>query len=260
VATLEALDVLGRVSSLYRAGWLAPAAAMAAFEAIELRTPGSALAPRARFLRAKLILSAGRGVAHLEGLAARLLSTLTTALDPAIAAEAEALVWRLVHLRVGRPIPALCGSDAVGNELCVEDFQGRVVFLRFWSADDDNVQVQLVQDTQLVEHFWDHPFAFIGVNRDADRAGYVARLDAGGLPGNQIYDGPASEDLIAEVRQRRASRPKAFDAWREATSGSTYLIDSRGILRAIDPETAAVPALVRGLLDEYYAAKRIAGR
>jgi len=260
VATLEALDVPGRISALYRGGWLAPQAAYGAFEGIELLTDGSALALRARFLRAKLILATGRGVAQLEGLAARLLSTLVAGADPAIAAEAEALVWRLVHLRVGRPIPGLCGNDAFGNEVCIEDFRGRVVLMRFWSADDDDFQVQLVQDAVLVEGYWDHPFTVIGVNRDPDRTSYMARLESMGLPGNQIYDGPVADDLISEVRQRRAARPKVFDAWREASSGSTYLIDSRGVLRAIDPDPNQIVPLVRGLLDEYYTAKRIAGR
>lgn len=256
---LEAFGVLGHVRDDLATGWLDAYSALRALVELEFSFPSSRLAHDARLARAFLLAEHGRGIAHFEGLAARLFASLLGDPSADIASAAADALWRLQHLRVGCQAPPLCGNDVVGNELCLLDFRGRVVLVRFWSMEDLASEDVLQQDAFLVQHFWDHPVSVLGINRDGDRELYLQLQEQLGLPGNQVYEGPISESLMPEILERRAGRPLVFDAWREARSGSSYLLDSRGVIRAVDPPLAELQVLTKGLVDEIYLERRLLG-
>jgi hypothetical protein len=259
VEVLEAFDVLGHVLDDFASHWLDAESTMRTLFELELGFAGSPLAREARLARALLLVEHGRGVVFLEALAARLFTSLLGDPDSDIASAAEDALWRLLNLRVGCHAPTLCGNDKVGNELCLQNFHGRIVLVRFWSLHDACSDDVLQQDAYLEQHFWDHPFSVLGINRDGDRQLYLQRDEQYGLPGDQVYEGPQPENLLPEIQERRAGRPLAFDAWREARSGSSYLIDARGVIRAVDPPLSRLPELIQGLVDESYLEKRLLG-
>ena len=256
---LATFDVLGHVQGDLTSGWLDAAAAMRVQFELEFCFAESLLAREARLARAHLLAEHGRGIAHLEGHAARLFNSLLADPNTNIASAAANALWRLQHLRVGCQAPPLCGNDVVGNEHCLQDFRGRIVLVRFWSFDDAGSESVLQQDAFLDRQFWDHPFSVLGVNRDADRELYLQLNQQLGIPGIQVYEGPAGEAMLPEILERRAGRPMAFDAWREVRAGSSYLIDARGVIRAVDPPLARLPELIQGLVDESYLERRVLG-
>lgn len=257
--SFEDLLVLERIQFDLRSGWLDATSALAVYVNIEAAFPFQSLARRAQLGRALLIVEHSRGVARFDGAAARLLLPLLTSPESDIASAASDALWRLQHLRVGCSIPTLCGNDASGNELCLDEFRGRVVLVRFWSVNDPSAEALLGQDDALVERFWDHPFSLVGINRDPDRAAYLAARERIGFPGDQIYEGPLAPGLVDEVRIRRAQRPGAFDSWRERESGSAYLVDPHGVVRAVDPDPDQVVELIGALVNEYYRETRMRG-
>lgn len=257
--TLETVQTLERVGLDRRTGWLDSVGALTVLLEIERAHGSETVGRRAVLERVRLILREGAGVQRFEGAAARLLSGLRFAPEHDIATAAEDLLWRLAHLRTGVTAPPLCGNDPEGNELCLHEFRGRIVLLRFWSADDPDFEHSAARDAGLVDLFWDHPFSFIGINRDADRERYLRQREEFGFAGNQIYEGPLDEDLIEEVRIRRAQRPSAFESWREHATGGTYLIDSHGVIRAVDPSDDQLEELIRALVGDHYRETRARG-
>ncbi|MEZ6017365.1 MAG: hypothetical protein R3F49_19790 [Planctomycetota bacterium] len=258
-ATLERFDVLGHIAGDQATGWLDPTSALAALMQVEAAHADVAIGRRARLQRARLILAEGAGVDRFEGAAARLLMALTAAPEADIATAASNALWRLSNLRPGNTVPVLCGNDSRGNEVCVREFRGRVLLLRFWSSSDVGIEATLEHDSFLVEHFWDDPVSLVGVNQDPDREEYLRQQELLGFPGDQIYEGPLADDLIEEIRARRANRPHAFESWREEASGATYLIDTHGIIRYVDPDPARLVSLIQGLVNEQYRELRQRG-
>ena len=190
------------------------------------------------------------------------MQTLISAPEADISVPARDILWRLVNLRVGSPVPELFGNDAHGNEVRLSHYRGRVVMLRFWSAGDPGALASMRRDAAVVSALGDHPFTLLGVNGDADRTAYLARRSQHDLPGTQIYDGPLDADIIDEVRERRERRiANAAQSWHQSGGAQrVYLIDSRGILRAINPATSQVQSLVLGLVGERYLSTRAAMR
>lgn len=258
-SALAACELLSCIESDLRTGWLHMAAGLSVLQRVHLAHGDVELGRRAALLLATLFVNHGGGIERFDLPAAQLFAGLVNAPEPDIASAARNGLWRIQHLRVGQPVPDLCGNDPDGNELCIDDFRGRVLVVEFWSCQDTCYDDVLRRDNELVETFWDHPFALIGVNRDAERAEYIREREEVGFPGCQLYGGPLAEDLHEEVRQRRALRPALFDAWRETRPGAIYLIDSRGVIRAVNPQPARLAELVRALIDEHYLEARIQG-
>jgi peroxiredoxin len=260
-ADLETFEVLEQIDLDVATGWLKPTGAVDALRAIELVHGSEPLGRRAKLARAVTIIGMGAGpnFDRADAAAARLLAALVDAPEADIAREASDRLWRLLHLRAGRPAPPLCGNDPDGNEICLADLHGRVVLLSFWSLDDADAADLLQRDAAFVERYWDHPFAVFGVNRDPDRASFLRVAEEYGLPGNQVYDGPLAPNLSPEISDRRAQRPNAFEAWREGSTGSQYLIDSNGFIRAVDLSPELLPEFIQGLIDEHYRETRRRG-
>lgn len=256
---LAKLGVVGAMHADLASGWIDAGGAVTVLLEIEIRFPKSELAADSRLARALLLAEHGRGVARLEGLAARLFMTLVDDPRPGVAKAAMDGLWRLEHLRVGRVAPGFCGNDVAGNELCLWSFRRRVVFLRYWSEADADVASHLEDDARLVSTFWNTAVTIIGINRDPNRERYVRVSEALGSPGIQLYDGPLAEGLVPEIQARRADRPGLFDAWRETRPGATYLIDPHGVIRAVDPEPARLQELIDELVQESYRERRATG-
>lgn len=261
---LETFEVLERIEVDVVLDWLTPSDAVDALRAIEVVHGAEPIGRRAKLARALTIIGMGAGssganVERADAAAARLLAALVHAPEVELAKEASDLLWRLLNLRPGRPAPPLCGNDADGNELCLGDLRGRIVLISFWSLDDADAAALLDRDAAFVERYWDHPFTVFGVNRDPDRAAFLRVAEEFGLPGNQVYDGPLAPNLSSEIRDRRAQRPDVFEAWRERGSGSQYLIDSTGVIRAVDPRPELLPELIQSLIDEHYRETRRRG-
>ena len=88
----------------------------------------------------------------------------------------------------------------------------------------------------LVEQFKDQDFVLLGVNTDEARDDLLERTQEKNITWRSFADGGTKGPLSS--------------SWGVTALPTTFLIDRRGIVRAIDPSPAELPARIEELLAE----------
>lgn len=88
----------------------------------------------------------------------------------------------------------------------------------------------------MVQRFKDRPFAFVGINSDEDREVLEEKLAEFGVNWRNAVDGSTSGPI--------ASR------WNVIGWPTTYVLDAKGVIRAVDPTHEELDATVEKLLKE----------
>ena len=91
-------------------------------------------------------------------------------------------------------------------------------------------------ERSLVETYRNRPFAIVGVNSDSDMA--------------KLREVRAKEGITwRSFRDGRPPGPIA-DAWNVSGWPTVYLIDHRGVIRAVNPEGSALDAAIGDLVEK----------
>ena len=138
------------------------------------------------------------------------------------ARRGEQDLWRLQEMLPGRPAPALVSTDIDGNETRLEDLEGQVVLLHFFSFDDWGVHHRLERDAHLIQRYWDESFVLLGVNRDEDKSQFRRRCAKAEVEWPVLWEGDR-EVTTAE-------------AW-HLNSEAIVLVDRKGQIVAVDPSS-----------------------
>jgi thiol-disulfide isomerase/thioredoxin len=118
--------------------------------------------------------------------------------DPAIR-DHFAAYWRRLQL-VGRPAPAIRGTDADGNTVALDRLKGKAVLVVFWATWCTPCVERLPLTKRALELYESKGFAVLGVNldKDADRRQVVRRFVVDfGIPWPNVVNGEGVEDVAA---------------------------------------------------------------
>ncbi|MCY3001222.1 MAG: redoxin domain-containing protein [Planctomycetota bacterium] len=154
--------------------------------------------------------------------------------DPSgpLARAAERALWRIENLQIGRVVPTVCGVDVDGNELCVDDFRGKLVVLGFFSLERDSTVVEPL--VALQHRFQSSPLTLIGVARDAHPNTFRKLADHRGVRFPTMFEsGPQG---------------RAMNSLRLDQPPSALILDAEGRLREVLTDPSQLESTVRSYL------------
>lgn len=151
-----------------------------------------------------------------------------------LGALAEGGLTAIEHLKVGKQAPPIQGRDLKGRKMKLSDYRGQIVVVTFWADWCGPCHAELPYQRALVEKFADRPFALLGVNGDPpDKLKEIIAREKITWP--SWADGPAGPISAS---------------WSVGMWPTTYVIDSRGLVRYRGVSADRLDALVSGLLRE----------
>jgi thiol-disulfide isomerase/thioredoxin len=131
---------------------------------------------------------------------------------------AEAELFELRHLAVGKVAPEIDAEDTEGNKLKLSDYRGKVVVLVFWGTWCPHCMAMVPQERALVKKYEGKPFAMVGINSDVERDKLKAAYTKHGITWRSFYDGPSVDGPIAS-------------RWNVQGWPTVYVLDAKGSIR-----------------------------
>ena len=98
-------------------------------------------------------------------------------------ALAEAALFELRNLAVGKPAPDIEGEDVHGKRFKLSDYRGKVIVLSFSGNWCGPCRAMYPLERELVSRLKDRPFAMLGVNTDPERETLRKSIQRGKSPG-----------------------------------------------------------------------------
>ena len=83
--------------------------------------------------------------------------------------SANAELFEIRNLSVGKPAPEISGEDIDAKPFKLSDYRGKVVCLTFWAEWSESCRAMLPLERSLVERMQGKPFVLLGVNGDSDK-------------------------------------------------------------------------------------------
>jgi thiol-disulfide isomerase/thioredoxin len=130
---------------------------------------------------------------------------------------AEAALFEIRNLAVGKVAPEITGDDLEGAPLKMSDYRGKVVVLNFWASWCGPCMAMVPHERSLVKRLEGKPFVLLGFNGDDDRATARRVAQREGMNGRSWWD-----------RGRHAT---IIRRWNVVGWPTTYILDARGVIR-----------------------------
>jgi thiol-disulfide isomerase/thioredoxin len=157
--------------------------------------------------------------------------------DRTLAEAADAALYELRNLLVGKVAPEIEGEDIGGKPMRLSDHQGRVVAVVFWGTWCGPCMGMVPHERSLVKRLQGQPFALLGVNSDADRGRAQAVMEEKGMTWPSWWDG-------GKVGGPIASR------WNVTAWPTIYVLDGKGVIRFKQVRENSLDEAVDTLLEE----------
>jgi thiol-disulfide isomerase/thioredoxin len=78
---------------------------------------------------------------------------------------------------IGKPAPALSGTDVEGKTINLADFKGKVVLVNFWATWCPPCIAEMPRLNRVADRYASKGFVVLGINEDAQGEGAAAKLD-----------------------------------------------------------------------------------
>lgn len=141
-------------------------------------------------------------------------------------------------LTLGTSAPDIVGTDLDGRALRLSDYRGKVVVVTFSGEWCGICRSEYPYHRFLLELYRDWPFALLSVESGNDReAAKRAKIDRG-LLYPSWWDGAPRRDTPGTIAA----------SWGVSGWPTTYVLDGKGAVRAIDPRKEDLLKVVRQLL------------
>ena len=159
---------------------------------------------------------------------------------------AEAALFEIRNLAVGKVAPEVTGDDLDGAPLRLSDYRGEVVVLNFWASWCGPCMAMVPQERSLVKRMAGKPFVLLGFNGDDDRATARGVAQREGMTWRSWWD--------------RGRHGTIIRRWNVVGWPTTYVLDAHGVIRYKnvrgDELDKAVDALTREI-DEKRVAEQL---
>jgi RNA polymerase sigma factor (sigma-70 family) len=156
--------------------------------------------------------------------------------DRPLGVAAEAALFELRNLAVGKVAPEIEGEDLEGKKFKLSDYRGKVVVLDFWGHWCGPCRAIYPHGRALVKRLEGKPFAIIGINSDADREDIRLAAKKEGVTWRFWLDGRAPGPIA-----RR---------WNVETWPTIYVLDANGVIRFRQVREQALDNAIDALLKE----------
>ncbi len=151
-------------------------------------------------------------------------------------ALAEAALFELRNLAVGKPAPDIEGEDASGGKFKLSDYRGKVIVLSFSGNWCGPCREMYPFERELVSRHKDRPFAMLGVNTDPERETVRKSIQSGEITWRNWWDGGQDGPITTR--------------WNIRSFPTVFVIDAKGIIREIDLRGTELDRAVDRLLGE----------
>ncbi|MFO0808254.1 MAG: TlpA disulfide reductase family protein [Gemmataceae bacterium] len=128
---------------------------------------------------------------------------------------AQAGLFQVRTLGVGKPAPEAASIDLDGKPVKLTDLRGKVVLLSFWATWCPPCRKLVPFERELNKRYADKPFALVSVSCDEDRSDVVGFVKKHDMSWTHWYSGPAGLHL----------------AWGATSIPTLYLVDAKGVIR-----------------------------
>jgi peroxiredoxin len=149
-----------------------------------------------------------------------------------VAKLAEDELYIIRFLSKGRQAPDLVGTGSGGQPMKLSDYQGKVVILLFWRAEEGSTEQLVELGRGLRERFAGKPFEVVGVNRDP----------VASLRGLQA-DGQIAWPNFSDPENRLGAQ------YRVGTWPLAYVLDGQRTIHYVGPVGSFVELTAAALLD-----------
>lgn len=133
--------------------------------------------------------------------------------------EVQPDLYKLRHLRAGKPAPEIEGENLDGKRFRLSDHRGKVVLLVFWASWCGACMSDVPHERELAERFKGRPFVLIGVNGDKDRKAALKAVAEHRIPWRSFWNG--EDGHLGPIAT----------AWNVRGWPTTYVIDQDGVIR-----------------------------
>ncbi len=151
-------------------------------------------------------------------------------------ALADAALFELRNLAVGKPAPDIEGEDVDGRRFQLSDYHGKVIVLSFCGNWCGPCREMYPQERELVSRLKDRPFAMLGVNTDSERETLRKSIREGEITWPNWWDGGQDGPITSR--------------WNILSFPTVFVIDAKGIIRAIGLRGPELDRTVDRLLSE----------
>jgi len=151
-------------------------------------------------------------------------------------ALADAALFELRNLAVGKPAPDIEGEDVDGQPFKLSDYRGKVVVLTFCGNWCGPCREMYPLERELVSRLKDRPFAMLGVNTDSERETLRKSIREGEITWRNWWDGGQDGPITSR--------------WNILSFPTVFVIDAKGIIREIGLRGTELDRTVDRLLGE----------
>jgi thiol-disulfide isomerase/thioredoxin len=131
---------------------------------------------------------------------------------------ADAELFELRHLGIGKVAPDLEGVDLDGRPMKLSDFRGKVVLLDFWGSWCGFCLADVPHQLELLKLHEGKPFAIVGVDSDNDIQAAQKAVKDNRMPWRSFRDGDSQSGPMVK-------------RWNVKSWPTLYLIDEEGVIR-----------------------------
>jgi thiol-disulfide isomerase/thioredoxin len=153
----------------------------------------------------------------------------------AMARDAQLIRFAMENLREGHAAPAGSGTRLDGRKAKLTDYRGNVLVVDMW-ASWCAACVEVIPAYQaLYARYAGRGLRIVGQSQDFDANVLRRFLERKSIPWDTWYDGP---------------RGGLFATWWVAALPTSYVIDRKGMIRAVNPGVEDLDALIAALIKE----------
>jgi RNA polymerase sigma factor (sigma-70 family) len=151
-------------------------------------------------------------------------------------ALADAALFELRSIAVGKPAPDITGEEVDGAKFKLSDYHGKVIVLAFSGNWCGPCRAMYPLERDLVSRLKNRPFAMLSVNTDPDRETLRKSIQSGEITWRSWWDGGQDGPITTR--------------WNILSFPTVFVIDAKGIIREIGLRGTELERAVDRLLAE----------